>query len=311
MPLGVARTRDVPGALGVAKVQLIFKNKPPRKNKILPLIIYSLFFLVIFLSFSWTRPNMRETQTIPFFRLFFSGLDFFKSTQSNFLSKSKYQPFNLIVPIVSNNLQDAIFEQGKLHSIDRFSQMEIYRRLVLGNLSILTGNATLSQDKLAKTIDFISLAKQDYSHLETEERSYLQSYCDGVNYYIDNETSFGFTLDLGLMGLGVVNVNSISPWEPFHTLAIARFLAYQWSHGWEDELKAFLSESLVGLEAASLINPFNNTEVEESLPKGYATFLPSLGGNIVAVGKDSSSSNKSFLVYDLHSSVITLFFVFR
>ena len=91
--------------------------------------------------------------------------------------------------VYAKSLEDAYFTQGYLHSRHRLWQMETFRRLISGELSELTGEATLLSDKYYRTIGLHRLAKKCASNLEenkeTEEYRWINAYVKGVNVGIE------------------------------------------------------------------------------------------------------------------------------
>ena len=87
--------------------------------------------------------------------------------------------------IYAKSLNDAYFTQGYLHSRHRLWQMETFRRLISGELSELTGEATVLSDKYYRTLGLHRLAKICALNLEKIKESevyhWINAYIDGVN----------------------------------------------------------------------------------------------------------------------------------
>ena len=68
---------------------------------------------------------------------------------------------------------------------DRLFQLDYLRRKAIGSLSEVMGEKTLDIDLIAKTIDFVSIAKKEYSSMPSWSKELLNSFTDGINNYID------------------------------------------------------------------------------------------------------------------------------
>jgi penicillin G amidase len=81
---------------------------------------------------------------------------------------------------------DALFALGFVHAQDRLFQMDFTRRLGAGRLSQVVGEATVSIDRLMRTLDLHRVAAANLQQLSPEARAALDSYVAGVNAYIDS-----------------------------------------------------------------------------------------------------------------------------
>ena len=90
--------------------------------------------------------------------------------------------------ITTISKSDLFFAQGFVHAQDRLWQLEMSRRIAMGSLSEAFGNIALQTDRLTRTLGFNRLAEKDSELISEENYSNLESFADGVNYYIDNST---------------------------------------------------------------------------------------------------------------------------
>ncbi|RYG93425.1 hypothetical protein EON65_58930, partial [archaeon] len=241
--------KTVPGAHGLGKVNVIYREKRP-KNRCLyffSLLAYPAFFGIMFVSFAWSRPALRFGVLIPMFQNMFALIDEVKFGLSP-AQKVTHVNSNGFTIISKPTLKETLFEQGYIHANDRLYQMEMYRRLSMGRLSEVLGSRTVYLDTYAKTLNFYEAALDDYSKLDNTSRVLLQHYVDGVNAYISKESNFTLPLEFDFTYSPLLrfttltptpsthNIYALEPWLPQHSLAVARVWMYLHSGGWEERL---------------------------------------------------------------------------
>jgi hypothetical protein len=297
---GVSRRGTVSGAHGVGKIQLKFKPVPPKRgHRLLGIVLYSTFFTLLLLSFTWAHPKLRYAVSLPVLRRIFAGGEWIKA-------RGALTPAPSVRLIQAPTMSQAIFDQGYAHAVDRLMQMEIYRRASHGTLSAVYGNVTVGTDRFFRTAEFARLAQEDFNNLDDEMRSLLKSYSAGVNSYI-NEATFrkSLPLDFELLLWGSDNSTALEPWASTDSLAVLRLLTYSWSHGWEDQLRQELVSvaSQVGRDKLYSRRP----DLEGSADAEGKVALPALGGTVVAVSGRRSGSGSGLLASSVTSVVSGLF----
>jgi len=90
--------------------------------------------------------------------------------------------------INAGNLKDLFWGVGFVHASDRLFQMDLIRRLSNGRLSEVLGKRTLETDKYHKDHLIEESVERAYQNMKPEIKKIMNSYCDGVNYYIENES---------------------------------------------------------------------------------------------------------------------------
>lgn len=90
-----------------------------------------------------------------------------------------------IPQIWAANNNDMYFALGWVHASERLFQMELIRRFSAGELSEIFGKVAYPIDLLQRKIGFVRKAQQDFDGLEPEALDLLQSYCAGINAWID------------------------------------------------------------------------------------------------------------------------------
>lgn len=88
-----------------------------------------------------------------------------------------------VTHIQAQSARDAWFSLGYVHAQERGWQREFNRRVMHGELSEVFGPATLSTDKLMRTLGITQAAERQWQGLPTEGRDALQAYSEGVNAF--------------------------------------------------------------------------------------------------------------------------------
>src|SRR5688572_16677299 len=86
--------------------------------------------------------------------------------------------------IEARNEKDLYFVQGYVTASDRLWQMDLMRRVALGETAEIFGKQALEEDKRWRRFGFGKVAEESLKHHSPELRSALESYAAGVNAYI-------------------------------------------------------------------------------------------------------------------------------
>ncbi len=162
---------------------------------------------------------------------------------------------------------DLFFTQGYVHAQDRLWQMDFQRRIGLGRLSEVLGEAALETDKFFRTLGLNRSAQRDIQVANTETLLALDAYAQGVNAYIDSHRR-SLPIEYRLL--------HVYPelWEPLHSLAWAKAMQFELSESWSNDLlHAELVETL-GTDRAMQLIPrdfYNGPYTAMQLP------MPSVG----------------------------------
>ncbi|MGK7310816.1 MAG: penicillin acylase family protein [Candidatus Longimicrobiales bacterium M2_2A_002] len=120
--------------------------------------------------------------------------------------------------VFAGSLDDAAFAQGFLHARDRLWQMELVRRAVQGRLAEVMGEHALSTDRFMRRIGLWEAARTGVRELGPRETAVLQAYADGVNAAVERWSG---PLPPEFLVLGF----EPEPWQPVHTLAVAKMMS--------------------------------------------------------------------------------------
>lgn len=95
---------------------------------------------------------------------------------------------NGLTHIVANSRGDAYFGQGFAQAQDRLWQLEFDRLAAKGKLAEHVGSAALKFDKSTRTLNMINAGKLLCQNISTDERTFLQNFVDGINFYLTTVT---------------------------------------------------------------------------------------------------------------------------
>lgn len=127
--------------------------------------------------------------------------------------------------IVAATETDLMLAAGYVQAQDRLWQMDILRRVAAGRLSEIFGSKTLEVDKVLRTVGLSHVAREQSDSLTSEERDLLQSYCDGVNAFME-EHAENYPIEFVLLGYRP------DPWTVEHSLSVSRLIGFQLCMGW-------------------------------------------------------------------------------
>ena len=214
-----------------------------------------------------------------------------------------------IAHIYTDKLEDALFAQGYIHAQDRLWQMDLNRRAARGKLAEIIGKDALDADRIARTFGYDRIGKKDWELLTDDLKSYLKAYCNGVNAFIENQTS-RFPVEYKLLGL------KPELWNPIDVCAFSKMLTSLLTFGWYDEIIRAKLIELLGLEAVLELDnsyPENNPV---TLPKGVefntigidnkfnamnGPYIPKISGsNAWTIHGSKTKTGKPYLCNDPH-----------
>ena len=217
--------------------------------------------------------------------------------------------------IYAENEHDLYFATGYVMAQERLWFMDLIRRITTGRLSEVLGEKMTESDKFLRCLEMTAKSKLVLSNEDPVIISYLQSYADGVNTYINNA---GKKLPPEFRILGY------KP-EPWKLEDIANIIGYM---GW-DLAKDNISEEIfyykmvqkLGIEKATQLIPdwnavnsvvFPDFKLNDTLLREAQTFISSMdklkalgvvsfsGSNNWAVAGKRTGTGKPILSNDMH-----------
>ncbi|NQU68200.1 MAG: penicillin acylase family protein [Candidatus Marinimicrobia bacterium] len=172
---------------------------------------------------------------------------------------------NWMIPhIYAKNKEDLFFSQGFVHARDRMWQMEMNRRIGMGELAEAFGEDALPTDKLTRTLGFARLAKKDFKLMDDTYKRYLECYSNGVNAFLQQKK---LPIEFLLSGI------KPKPWEPIHSLSWGRVMAWTLSHGWAGAIVRGEIVQKVGEEMATELGILYPDDNPVQLPDGIEFHL--------------------------------------
>ena len=128
--------------------------------------------------------------------------------------------------IYATNMNDLYRAQGYVEAQDRFYQMDFWRHIGAARLSEMFGDSSLETDQFLRTLQLEALAEAEFAAMPEEHRTYLVSYAEGVNAYLQDHSGLKLSLEYGILGLTNGDYEP-EPWEPVHTLTWAKMMAWE------------------------------------------------------------------------------------
>lgn len=168
--------------------------------------------------------------------------------------------------IEARNDEDLYFAQGYVTASDRLWQMDLWRRVIRGELAEVLGQGALSQDKLHRTLGFGRVIDATATKLPPEMRAVLEAYASGVNAFIESRTSQTLPPEFRVLQY------QPTKWLPADSLAVGKLLYEILSDSWRYDI---MRASLAGLPKDRL-----------------ADLLPETSQlDVLVVGKDRASKS--------------------
>lgn len=245
---GVSGPKPVPGAFGRGEVRLKFV--PRKQRRIYGLFIYLAALSVYLFRYLWiNHPYVRDFYLLPYImrpvmvkilKVLITWRN--RSQDSAILSMESsmnltYSQNNVAnITCIDQGLEQCLYIQGFVHAKHRMYQMDRLRRTAYGTMAEIYGEKFIDSDIFFRSFDLKSLTSQDLSALSSCERTFLQSYTNGINAYLDiiQDDSYREKSWLSLNWLDNivhgVNRLDLSLWTPSDTLAVLRLQYLKWGY---------------------------------------------------------------------------------
>ncbi len=159
--------------------------------------------------------------------------------------------------IYAQNEHDLFYAQGFVQAQDRFWQMELHRRIGLGQTAALFGRKTLEIDRFIHRMGIARAAAADLTALDKESAEVLEAYSAGVNAFLNQHKlpiEFSFLRQKPDL------------WRPLDTLAWIKIFAWSLSSNFDLELTRARLIKRLGANLASKLEPI--------YPKGQPLVTP-------------------------------------
>lgn len=180
--------------------------------------------------------------------------------------------------VFAENEADLFFAMGYLMARERLFQMTVNAATTEGRLSELFGESQLKSDIFLRTWGIPRVAEQLVEHLRPESKRVLDTFCNGVNAYID-EVGGRLPVEFKLLRIKAIR------WKPKHVMGYARLMAYSLSQSWYPEM-------LLG-QVAYMFGEQKALELWPSAPDERPQTLPQLAMDMGPLRETMSSADES------------------
>jgi penicillin amidase len=150
--------------------------------------------------------------------------------------------------ITASTEHDLYVAVGFVQGQDRLWQMDMARRIGMGRLSELFGEATVPFDRMFRIIGLRRTAEAIERKLSPELRDHLQWYSDGVNACISLSKG-KYPVEFDMLRY------EPEPWTPLHTLIVGRLLFWELNLSWWTDLTYGGIARRLGVEKAKSLVP--------------------------------------------------------
>lgn len=155
-----------------------------------------------------------------------------------------YRDAHAIPHVYAQSESDLYRAVGYIMAQDRMWQMDLLRRVTMGRLSELFGADLADADHLMRSLRITEKSKKLLEETDPEILAVLEAYSDGVNRYIQKHA---LPPEFKILGYHP------EPWEPYHSLNLIGYMAWDLTLPWENEillekLRVHVGESMM-LEA--------------------------------------------------------------
>jgi len=127
--------------------------------------------------------------------------------------------------ITAANDHDLIFAQGYVEGSDRLFQMDLLRRVMLGELAAIFGPAALEHDERERDVPVRAIAQTQWEHLDPQSRASFIAFSDGVNAAMQREP---LPVEFRILAYRP------RPWTPQDSLAVAMATVLDLTDDWND-----------------------------------------------------------------------------
>jgi len=215
--------------------------------------------------------------------------------------------------IYAHNADDLFFAQGFVAAQDRLFQIDLWRRVGLGETAEVLGKKSLETDRFARLLKYRGDPDAEWAAYAPDAHQIAIAFTRGINAYID---SIGNRLPIEFQLLGI----RPKKWRPEDCLG--RMSGIIMSRNFSNELARAQLVAAVGIEKARLIAPtdpprdytpvpdLDLTGIDRSILTGYNAAIQApqfkLGGdgsNNWAVEGTLSASGKPLMASDPHRAI--------
>ncbi|HRP01980.1 MAG TPA: penicillin acylase family protein [Candidatus Kapabacteria bacterium] len=217
--------------------------------------------------------------------------------------------------IQATNDEDLFFAVGYYQAEKRLWQMDFLRRFSTGELSEIFGKEALDIDKFIRCFEIKNISVRNWDSLSGKSQSIIQSFTNGINYYIDTHKN-DLPIEFALLEY------EPKPWEAWQTIAISKAMTFEFSFGiWIDIINGQIASKLGENYLKYFIPNFSDFKFNEALDKNkinvdsnyiktltkmnetFGTLQSGIGSNCWTTGGTTSQGNELILANDPHTAI--------
>lgn len=218
-----------------------------------------------------------------------------------------------IAHIYAKNSHDLFFAQGFVAAQDRLFQIDMWRRIGLGQTAEILGEQALEGDRFARLILYRGDMQAEWKSYSPDTQEIATAFTQGINAYIDQA---GTKLPIEFQILGYAP----QKWQPEDILS--RMSGIIMTSNWQREIARARLIAKMGIEQARLVAPTDPPQafapapeldvnvIQPEIAKGYLVatqplkFTPNLSeSNNWVVDGSLSASGKPLLASDPHRAL--------
>jgi len=155
---------------------------------------------------------------------------------------------NGIPHIIANNEEDLYRASGYVTAQDRLWQMDLIRRATQGTLSEIFGKDFVKTDLLLRALQISQKSNKIYSDLSSQEKAAIDAYADGINQFIQQNSS-KLPIEFKILGYKPKN------WTPQNSLNVISYIAWDLVMAWSNEITLYkIQQKVVCLSTLPKIN---------------------------------------------------------
>ena len=169
--------------------------------------------------------------------------------------------------IFADDLTQACFLQGYVHSADRLWQIDISTRATEGSLSEVLGERTAARDRTQVRLGYRHSARAESRLCEEdfpEEYALLQAYSDGINAYIDRAGPSSLPIEYKLLGHVPLR------WSPYRSMLLLKGMSQSLSSRYKD-IERRDTRTALGDELFELLFPKHLPDEQPVVPQTNVT----------------------------------------
>lgn len=155
--------------------------------------------------------------------------------------------------VFAKNDKDLFLAAGYISARERLFQMSMVVYAVRGELASALGDKYLSTDIYLRTWGIPEIAKKLAENMHPEERKILESFCQGINFYI-SEAINDLPIEFKLLRIKPPH------WRPSDVTGYARMMAHEMQSSWKSEIVYGAIADYFGNEKLSEIYPWDLPE---------------------------------------------------